>query len=239
MRSSGRVLRGPLSRVLALVAWVASGSGSAYAADPIAQAKAKAHYSRGVKHYDLAEYPQALEAFKEAYRAADEPAFLFNIAQCHRKLGQHDEAVTFYKNYLRRAPGAPNRAEVERLIAELELAQARGGPAPFREGPASSAPPGQAVAPGQAAAPVPVPRLSPAAAAAAAPAERPAGIDVSRPLDEGEIVDKPFYRTWWFWTGTTAVVAGVVVTAVILGSRGAADPLCSECVATGAIGGGS
>jgi len=55
-------------------------------ADDAAAAKAK--YESGVRHFDLAEYEPALADFKEAYRNKPDPAFLYNIAQCHCKL-QH------------------------------------------------------------------------------------------------------------------------------------------------------
>jgi hypothetical protein len=52
--------------------------------------------------------------------AVPDPAFLFNIGQCHRKMGHDKEAVSFYKSYLRNAPNAPNRADVQKRINELE-----------------------------------------------------------------------------------------------------------------------
>jgi tetratricopeptide (TPR) repeat protein len=73
-----------------------------------------------VRHYDLSEWEPALIDFKEAYRNKPDPAFLYNIAQCHRKLGHANDAITFYQSYLRRAPNAGNREEVERRIAEIE-----------------------------------------------------------------------------------------------------------------------
>jgi tetratricopeptide (TPR) repeat protein len=86
-------------------------------ADDAAVAKAK--YESGVRHYDLSEWEPALLDFKEAYRNKPDPVFLYNIAQCHRKLGHAEEAITFYQTYLRRAPDANNREEVERRISEL------------------------------------------------------------------------------------------------------------------------
>ena len=74
-------------------------------------AEAKRYYGTASRAYDLAEYDQALRAFKEAYRLVGDPAFLFNIAQCHRKLGHPADAITFYKTYLRRAPNTTHRAE--------------------------------------------------------------------------------------------------------------------------------
>ncbi len=35
---------------------------------------------------------------------------------------------------------------------------------------------------------------------------------------------KPFYRTWWFWTGVSAVVAGGIAAAVVLSLPGKAAP---------------
>jgi tetratricopeptide (TPR) repeat protein len=80
--------------------------------------RAKALFAIGNRHYELAEYPQALETYRKAYRAKALPAFQFNIAQCHRKLGQHREAIQMYQAYLVGVPNADNKALVESLIAE-------------------------------------------------------------------------------------------------------------------------
>ena len=64
--------------------------------------------------------PAALDDFKEAYRLKDDPVFLYNIAQCYRIMNKNEEALNFYRSYLRRAPDAPNRAEVETKIAALQ-----------------------------------------------------------------------------------------------------------------------
>lgn len=96
----------------------------AHARDDVATAQAKEHFKSGTRHYALAEYALALDDFKEAYRLRDDPAFLYNIAQCHRLLGNHDEAVRFYQTYLRQSPAAANRPDVEQLIAGEEKASA-------------------------------------------------------------------------------------------------------------------
>ena len=80
--------------------------------------RAKALFASGNQHYNLGEFDQALEAYKLAYRIKPLPAFLFNIAQCHRKLGQHKEAVAMYQSYLVGIPDAQNKPLVESLIAE-------------------------------------------------------------------------------------------------------------------------
>ena len=80
--------------------------------------RAKALFATGNKHYELGEYALALEVYKKAYRVKALPAFQFNIAQCHRKLGQHKEAIAMYQAYLVGVPRAENRALVESLITE-------------------------------------------------------------------------------------------------------------------------
>jgi len=80
--------------------------------------RAKALFARGNEHYNLGEFDQALELYRRAYRVMPLPAFLFNIAQCHRKLGQHAEAVTMYQSYLVGVPDAQNKELVESLLAE-------------------------------------------------------------------------------------------------------------------------
>src|SRR6188768_1709430 len=111
-------------RISALALLMAAGlavGGEARAAPTTAEAtEARRHYEAASRAYDLAEYETALREFKEAYRIVGDPAFLFNIAQCHRKLAHPADAVTFYKTYLRRAPNTPHRAEVEKFIADLE-----------------------------------------------------------------------------------------------------------------------
>jgi tetratricopeptide (TPR) repeat protein len=179
-------------------------------------ADAKRHYGQGSRYYDLAEYEDALREFKEAYRVVDDPAFLFNIAQCHRKLGHAQDAITFYKNYLRRAPRAANRSEVERLVAELERAQPKPAPAPADE---ATAP----VAPLVTDLPPPAPDKGPPSdAMLVAPVS-------SAPAAETEA---PFYKRGWFWIVTGAVVAGALATVIVLGTRTEPTRFCPDCAGT-------
>ncbi len=80
--------------------------------------RARALFEQGNQHYHLGEFAKALELYKRAYRLKALPAFLFNIAQCHRKLEQYKEAVAMYQSYLVGVPDAPNKGLVESLITE-------------------------------------------------------------------------------------------------------------------------
>lgn len=84
--------------------------------------RAKVLFADGNQHYNLGEFGQALELYKRAYRIKPLAAFQFNIAQCHRKLGQYRDAIAMYQAYLVDVPGAANRTLAENLIAESKAA---------------------------------------------------------------------------------------------------------------------
>ncbi|WP_257454817.1 tetratricopeptide repeat protein [Archangium lipolyticum] len=87
------------------------------------EAKARAMFAQGNVSYDLAEFNKALDAYSEAYRLMPLPGFLFNIAQCHRQLGNPERAAFFYRRYLALSKGEPRNAELVReLLAEMDAA---------------------------------------------------------------------------------------------------------------------
>jgi tetratricopeptide (TPR) repeat protein len=84
--------------------------------------EAAAHFDRGARQYDLAHFEQAIAEFEKAYELAPSAILLYNIAQCHRHLGNKERALFFYRRYLEQAPDTSKRADVERRIAELDRA---------------------------------------------------------------------------------------------------------------------
>jgi tetratricopeptide (TPR) repeat protein len=84
--------------------------------------KAKAEFERGRQLYRLTQYREALDAFVEAYKLLEEPAFIYNIAQCRRQLGQDEEAMSAYESYLAIAPANDEaRNDVEVFIRDLAV----------------------------------------------------------------------------------------------------------------------
>src|ERR1700690_2496951 len=81
---------------------------------------AKEHYQKGTSYYDLGRYADAIKEFEAAYQIKNDPALLFNLAQSHRLAGNSDQALHFYRTYLRYVPKPPNRAEIESRITQLE-----------------------------------------------------------------------------------------------------------------------
>jgi hypothetical protein len=92
--------------------------------DALATDKAKALFAEANQHYSLGEFDKAMDSYSLAYRLKPLPAFLFNIAQCHRKLGHYKEAIAMYQNYLSGVPNAPNKDVVDSLINEAKDRQA-------------------------------------------------------------------------------------------------------------------
>jgi tetratricopeptide (TPR) repeat protein len=95
-------------------------------AEDAATKAAKKHYDKGEKLFALGRFDVALEEYQKAFDAKPVPAFLFNIGQCYRNLGDFESAVFSFKKFLKLEPDAPNRDKVEKLIDELEAKQAKG-----------------------------------------------------------------------------------------------------------------
>src|SRR5262245_19851412 len=99
-------MRAVRHRLLAMVALAALLVGQrAAVADPRTE-KAREHYLQGDAYYKLDKYADALREYEQAYIAKPDPSFLYNIAQCHRLMGNRADAAKFYRRYLKDAPTA-------------------------------------------------------------------------------------------------------------------------------------
>ena len=83
-------------------------------------AAAKAHTKQGAAYYDLGRYADANTEFESAYLIEQDPALLYNMGQCQRKLGKSEEAVHFFRTYLRRSPTGPFASSATQRIKEIE-----------------------------------------------------------------------------------------------------------------------
>src|SRR5690349_17724289 len=98
---------------------------TSYADDPATRA-ARRHFERGEKLFALGKFDEALEEYQTAFDAKPLPAFLYNIGQCYRNLGDLDQAIFSFKKYLKLEPEAENKDAVNRLVEDLEDQKARG-----------------------------------------------------------------------------------------------------------------
>jgi hypothetical protein len=93
----------------------------AHAGDDKGKAKAfRAYYEEGMKRFNLGDYADAVANFKNGYLAKPDPVFLFNLGQAYRMMGDMASAAREYRAYLREVPAAPNRAAVEKFLADAE-----------------------------------------------------------------------------------------------------------------------
>jgi tetratricopeptide (TPR) repeat protein len=136
MRLSHR-LRGTLVLVLTAFGLTVAAPLSARADDA---ATAREHYQKGTSYYDLGRYADAIKEFEAAYEIKNDPALLYNLAQSNRLAGNSEQALHFYRTYLRYVPKAANRAEIEDRIKQLDLLVSQKN--------ATQTPPNQAIPPG-------------------------------------------------------------------------------------------
>jgi hypothetical protein len=133
----------------------------------------KIHYERGQRAFDIGKYPDAIDEYAKVYEIGGNSTMLFNIAQAHRLNNQPADALRFYRRYLQRSPNAPNKADVEQKINEMEKAVEDRGRAQGTLTTPSAAPPAMTPAP-PAAAPTPPPPPPPPPPPVAAPTPSPA-----------------------------------------------------------------
>ena len=100
---------------LALVAFSVIFAGSVAHADDDRELTAREEFAAG-------RYQQALDIYAKLFAETLHPTYLRNVGRCHQMLGNADQAIKTFREYLRRVPNlAPaQRAEVEGFIAEME-----------------------------------------------------------------------------------------------------------------------
>jgi hypothetical protein len=92
----------------------------AQAADPAVAMQA--HFDRGLRYYEDKQFVLAASEFRAAYEAKASASLLYNEAVCHEKLKDYARAATLFREYLRTAPQARDRREIEDRIEDLEKA---------------------------------------------------------------------------------------------------------------------
>lgn len=170
-----------------------------------AETRAREHFRAGQQAYEARKYEDALKAFSEAYGLHPLPGLLFNIAQCHRKLGNYDRAAVFYQQYLELSRSRENFSAVRALLSEVQTAD--------REQKRKNAE--EAL------------RQRQIKLAGTADASRDLGLkEASASPGRQAPLAKPsgdsIFKKWWFWTGVGVLVAGT--TAYLVASHHSSDP---------------
>lgn len=186
------------SRLVLVVLAVVGGGVGMGAPAPVAAASGDARPGRvrfemAETKFNLGKFEEAAVDYQAAYEAEPLPAFLFNLGQCYRNLGNYERAQFYFRRYVELDPRSANRPAAEDLIAEMDrLADGQ------RMAPPSSLPSLPAPASGT--------RAEDERAHAFAPV-------VAR---KDDTTARPFYRRPWFWVGSAAVVAAAVAAGVLI-----------------------
>jgi tetratricopeptide (TPR) repeat protein len=211
-----------------LAAFLGSVPGVARAADD----QARAQFERAEAAFRARRFEDARLAYQAAYELRALPGLLFNIAQCHRYLDNHERAIFFYERYLKLAGRRANRARTLELIAQerahLKRSRAvaragrgaRGGSEQEPEPPAGATAEMEAAlalepppaTPPESVTPTPIVLTAPAPVS---PLRTPAALVAASPQARDAGKARPLYRRWWFWTAAAAVVAGGVSVALL------------------------
>jgi len=170
-------------------------------------------FDEGTRALQAGNPREAEKAWRAGFALGKDPAFLVHMGEAQEKAGQPAEAADSYRRYLRAAPDAADRDEIEQRIARLAPA-GEGAPA------VGAAPPALAGAPetpgafgAGASAPGPAASASPAAPAPAATgATGPARDDETAAREEADHEEHgwtPYNVTAWVATGATVLLLGV------------------------------
>jgi len=169
--------------------------------------KARVLFADGQKAYDVGEFERALTLYSEAYKLKTLPGFLFNIAQCHRQLGNFERASFFFGRFIDNSkPVAPNIELARELMTDMERRQAEKTGAEKKA--ADEKARAEAEARAKADAPI-APLLTPVDLVSLPPPPPPP------PLVEPE----PVTKKPWFWVvigGAVVAAAGGITAGVLL-----------------------
>ncbi|MDQ3036344.1 MAG: tetratricopeptide repeat protein [Myxococcota bacterium] len=81
--------------------------------------EARTFFERGVAMFRRRRYDAALQAFTAAYNFARLPEVIYNLAVASERTGHTQDAIDYYREYLRARPDGPDRAYVERRVTQL------------------------------------------------------------------------------------------------------------------------
>jgi tetratricopeptide (TPR) repeat protein len=81
--------------------------------------EAKQLFNIGVELYQVGQFEAASVNFTMAYGFAPFPELIYNLALCHKAMGQKEDAVRFLREFINGEPPQKERKEAEKMISEL------------------------------------------------------------------------------------------------------------------------
>jgi tetratricopeptide (TPR) repeat protein len=102
-------------------------SGGMQESDPASKARGRALYEQGAEAYAEGRFMRAAELFLDAHSAYPTPQLLFNVGKAFDRAGSTAAALSYYREYLRNQPDAPDHGDVSARIGELTQALSERG----------------------------------------------------------------------------------------------------------------
>lgn len=81
--------------------------------------EAKQLFMMGVELYRVGQFEAAARRFAMAYAVMPIPDLVYNLALCHKAMGEKDQALKLLREFLDSDPSAEDRARVNEMIAEI------------------------------------------------------------------------------------------------------------------------
>jgi hypothetical protein len=114
----------PIVLVSASMPALAQGAANAEGTSGTDKARAQELFREGQALYTEEKYAEALQRFEAAIAAMPVPGLYYNIAQCHRKLGNHEQAIAALEHFRQEQKNIPAKMkrDVKTQIAEQKKA---------------------------------------------------------------------------------------------------------------------
>jgi tetratricopeptide (TPR) repeat protein len=176
--------------------------GAAHADERIA----RRHFDAGQRLSASGDYAGAYDEFAAGYAMSQRPAFLFNMGECARALGDPSRARASYERYLELDPDGPLVARARARLATLPAPEAAPGPPPAPRAHSS-------------------PLVSTAARAAVA---RDAALELGPVSVPPRRESHSVWRSPWLWAGVGALAAGSLAIYVFRHDDGACTASCLD-----------
>jgi tetratricopeptide (TPR) repeat protein len=121
--------------VLVLVAVFCCSVGDLYAQDADAELsvvqQVEAHNAKGLMHYEMKEFPEAISEMLLAYHLIPEPGLLYNVARIYHKMDERMLAQQFYRKFVGHEDANPENVkqalvyiqEIDKIKKAQEAAQ--------------------------------------------------------------------------------------------------------------------
>ena len=181
--------------------------------------RSRKHFKAAEIQFSLGEFSRALAGYRKAFKLHPHPAILFNMAQCHRHLGNLKRSAFLLRRFLAKSPPKAQRSAAETILqrVEADLRKTPGRVGALASQPAAASQPSTAAGPGKDTVVPPAKRSHPVSGKSSR-----LPLVAVPPVTPGRAPTRtrPLYKRWWFWTIIGGALVATGTTIGVLASRG-------------------